>query len=269
MHRRLILFIATVVSLAALGVVAAWTLVTPPSEAAENLGPMDQPVSAALMRRLQKVSSQGLTKYPALDKTSIKPIQGGSSSSNGTPLVLYVGADFCPYCAALRWPLVLALMRFGDLSGLRYTRSNGRDVYPNTATFSFYKTQLASELVDFNETELEDRDRKALQKPGPTAYDIFNQYDKEPYTQYSGSIPFLYLGGKYLEIGSPFQPASLQDLDWEEVTARLEAGDNPVWRDVMGEANMLTAALCDLTRGKPDDVCTAPAIQSAAGHLPQ
>ena len=35
---------------------------------------------------------------------------------NGTPEVLYMGADYCPFCAATRWGLVLALMRFGNFT---------------------------------------------------------------------------------------------------------------------------------------------------------
>lgn len=269
MHRRFILSVIAVVLVAAIGITAVWITTTEPSAASENLGPLDQPVSANLMARLNKISTQGLQETPNLNQAAMKRIHAGSETSGGTPLVLYVGADFCPYCAALRWPLTLTLMRFGDLSGLRYTRSNGRDVYPNTATFTFSSAHLKSDVIDFQETELEDRDRKALQTLDSSAHTIFEAFDKKPYTQYPGSIPFLYLGGQYLEIGSPFSPDALQGLDWEQIAARLESGDNASWQDIMSEANLLTAALCTLTQGKPDDVCTAPAIESAAGHLPQ
>lgn len=260
---------AAVVLAVAIGIITAWVLTTEPSAAAEDLGPLDQPVSAELMARLQEISTQGLKEGPNLHKPAMKRIRAGGESSSGAPLVLYVGADFCPYCAALRWPLTLALMRFGDLSGLRYTRSNSRDVYPDTATFTFSGATLRSDVIDFHETELEDRDRKALQTLDSQAHAMFEAFDKKPYTQYPGSIPFLYLGGQYLEIGSPFSPDALQGLDWDQVANRLESGNNAAWRDIMGEANLLTAAICTLTQGKPDDVCAASAIQSAAGHLPQ
>ena len=191
MHRRFILSVIAVVLVAAIGITAVWITTTEPSAASENLGPLDQPVSANLMARLNKISTQGLQETPNLNQAAMKRIHAGSETSGGTPLVLYVGADFCPYCAALRWPLTLTLMRFGDLSGLRYTRSNGRDVYPNTATFTFSSAHLKSDVIDFQETELEDRDRKALQTLDSSAHTIFEAFDKKPYTQYPGSIPFL------------------------------------------------------------------------------
>src|SRR5438876_6623085 len=42
---------------------------------------------------------------------------------HGKPVVLYVGAQYCPFCAAERWALVLALSRFGHWAGLRPMRS--------------------------------------------------------------------------------------------------------------------------------------------------
>ena len=34
------------------------------------------------------------------------------------PEVLYLGAEYCPYCAAQRWTTIIALSRFGTWSGL-------------------------------------------------------------------------------------------------------------------------------------------------------
>ncbi|HSR26568.1 MAG TPA: DUF929 family protein, partial [Candidatus Eisenbacteria bacterium] len=42
----------------------------------------------------------------------------------GRPEVLYVGAEYCPYCAAERWPLIVALSRFGTFSGVRAAASS-------------------------------------------------------------------------------------------------------------------------------------------------
>src|SRR5688572_33391144 len=41
-----------------------------------------------------------------------KPITGQQVLTEaGKPLVLYVGAEYCPFCAAQRWPMVVALSR--------------------------------------------------------------------------------------------------------------------------------------------------------------
>ena len=49
-------------------------------------------------------------------------------TQDGKPLIVYVGSEYCPYCAATRWPLALALGRFGTFSGLRVTHSSTTDV---------------------------------------------------------------------------------------------------------------------------------------------
>src|SRR5439155_1390163 len=63
----------------------------------------------------------------------IKPITGTPlKGPSGKLEVFYYGAEFCPYCAAQRWPLIIAMSRFGTFSGLQTTTSSSTDVYPNT-----------------------------------------------------------------------------------------------------------------------------------------
>jgi hypothetical protein len=66
-----------------------------------------------------------------------------------------MGAEFCPYCAAQRWALVVALSQFGTFSGLTATHSTTTDVYPDTKTFSFYGSTYTSTSLDFTSVELE------------------------------------------------------------------------------------------------------------------
>lgn len=254
--------------LMATAVTLAWAALSLRPAVAENLGPLDKPVSAQLLAQMRKISQKGLTQTPNYKKSPIIAINDQQAPSTNAPLVLYVGADYCPYCAAVRWPLALALMRFGHLSGLRYMRSSGDDVYPNTATFSFYGVRLNSDQLQFEPVEVEDRHQKTLQKPNPMQRQLFARFDTQPYTQSPGSIPFLYLGGQYLEVGSPFSPEPLQGLDWQQIAQKLEQGNNEAWRNIMGEANLLTAALCGLTNQKPQAVCTASGVQAAAKTLP-
>lgn len=250
------------------GIALIWVTLSWQAAAAKNLGPLDQPVSAQLLSQMRKISQKGLTEKPHYKNSPVMAINDQQAPSTNAPLVLYVGADFCPYCAVLRWPLALALMRFGHLSGLRYMRSSGNDVYPNTATFSFYGAHLNSDLLQFEAVEVEDRHQKTLQKPSSMQQQLFTRFDTAPYTQSPGSIPFLYMGGQYLELGSPFSPEPLQGLDWQQIAQKLDQGDNAVWRSIMGETNLLTAALCKLTDQKPASVCTASGIQAAAQSLP-
>src|SRR5699024_3771651 len=91
-----------------------------------------QPVSAALLHTLDQASQAGLKTDAGQFPNPLKRISGSADLGTDKPVVLYMGAEFCPFCASLRWPLVLALLRFGDFEGLRYMRSSGTDVHPNT-----------------------------------------------------------------------------------------------------------------------------------------
>ncbi len=73
---------------------------------------------------------------------------------DGKPEVLYVGAEYCPFCAAERWALVVALSQFGSFTGLKETHSSSSDVYPDTPTLSFYGSTFASTDLDFTSVEL-------------------------------------------------------------------------------------------------------------------
>ena len=52
-----------------------------------------------------------------------------ASGSKG-PEVLYIGAEYCPFCAAQRWATIVALSRFGTWSGLGNMSSRQRTTRP-------------------------------------------------------------------------------------------------------------------------------------------
>ena len=55
----------------------------------------------------------------------IPPVNGGTPlTANGKPEMLYMGAEYCPYCAAERWSMIVALSRFGTFSGLSTVHSS-------------------------------------------------------------------------------------------------------------------------------------------------
>ena len=73
-----------------------------------------------------------------------------SLTLNGKPLIAYVSSDFCPYCAATRWPLAVALARFGTFEGLHITASGATpEIYPSTPTLSFFGSTYTSAYIVF------------------------------------------------------------------------------------------------------------------------
>ena len=74
--------------------------------------------------------------------------------SAGKPEVLFVGADYCPFCAAERWPLIVALARFGHFTTLHNMQSAQLSVFPGIQTFSFVGTAYSSPYLTFSGVEL-------------------------------------------------------------------------------------------------------------------
>ena len=96
----------------------------------------------------------------------IKKVSGTPlSGPDGHPEVFYLGAEYCPYCAAERWPMIVALSRFGTFSGLKTTSSSSTDIYPNTPTFTFHGATYTSQYVDFVSVETTDRNQNPLESP--------------------------------------------------------------------------------------------------------
>jgi thiol-disulfide isomerase/thioredoxin len=175
---------------------------------------------------------------------------------SGHPEVFYMGAEYCPYCAAERWPMIIALSRFGTFSGLKTTSSSSTDVYPNTPTFTFHGATYASQYVDFVSVETTDRDRNPLESPTSAQQALVNQYDT------SGSIPFVDFGNRYAFSGAMYLPDVLSGMSWQAVADSLAQSSSPQAKAIVGSANLITAAVCKLTADQPATVCSSSAIQS-------
>ena len=189
----------------------------------------------------------------------------------GRPGVLYIGAEFCPYCAALRWGMVMAFDRFGVFSRLRETTSSPWDNYPNTPTFSFYGSRYASRYLTLITVEREGNDthglgtRRLLQPLTAPESELWTRYDSRFGQQ--RSFPFLDIGNEVFVLGAPYDPGVLAGLDQSQVAADLLRPSSPVARDIIGAATYLTGALCLLTQDRPVDVCAVRVVRTAAQEL--
>lgn len=193
-------------------------------------------------------------------------------TSNGKPKVLYIGAEFCPYCAAERWPVTVALSRFGTFSNLGTTHSAGDDVFPNTATLSFHGATYTSQYLAFTGVETttnEKVDGEYAPLDTPTAADqkTFDTYNQPPYVKSGGSIPFVALGGKFVASGASYSPELLAGKTQAEIADSLKDSSSPIAKAIVGSANLYTAALCKVTGNQPAAVCTSDAVTAAAGKL--
>ena len=62
------------------------------------------------------------------------------------PASFYFGAEYCPYCAASRWGLIVGLSRFGSFNKLYDISSSNTDVDPNTPSFTFHDSTFRSPI---------------------------------------------------------------------------------------------------------------------------
>jgi Domain of unknown function (DUF929) len=190
-------------------------------------------------------------------------------TADGKPKVLYVGAEFCPFCAAERWALVAAMSRFGSFSNLGQTSSSGSDSYPNTQSLSFHGATYASSELSFTAYETTDRDRKPLDTISATDEAVATKYDAPPYVakDSAGAIPFLDIGGKWMISGASFDPDVLKGKTHEEIATAMGDPKSDIAKAVDGTANVITAALCTLTKNAPTAVCSSTGVKAATAKL--
>ena len=189
-------------------------------------------------------------------------------TSGGKPELLYIGGEYCPYCAAERWALAAAVSRFGTLSGVSLIHSSPTDDYANTPTLSFAQAHYTSKYLAFDPVEWfgEAADPSTpfghvyLQQPTAQQQATFARYG-------NNSIPFVDIGNRYVLPQVQYLPSALAGLSWTEVAAAMRDPASAVAKDIDGAANVITAAICTLTHGQPGGVCHAAGVQAAAGSL--
>jgi hypothetical protein len=270
--RRLVAIAAGVIVLLLAGLVAA-RLLTSKSLAT----PVAEPVPASVMRALTSVppsNFEAVGRGTANMPTAIR--QPVARTADGRPLVTYIGAEYCPFCAAERWPLIVALSRFGQFSGLQLSQSAADDVFPSTPTFTFVGAAYTSQLIAFDAVETAGNVRQngrypPLQSLSPRQEQLLRTYDAPPYvpTSSAGAIPFLDVSNLYSVTGASFDPGVLQGRSWETIVASLSQSDSPQARAILGTANVLSAAICEATDSQPAEVCGSPTVQALSQTLSQ
>jgi hypothetical protein len=193
----------------------------------------------------------------------VPPLTGPVLTSAGKPEMLYIGAEFCPYCAAMRWSMAVALSRFGTLSPLHGIHSSSTDTDPDTATLTFYKGTYTSKYLTFTAVENQTRTRGPLQNTTAQQQQLWEHYSPQGQTGY----PFIDFGNKYLINGPIYDAGVLAGLNYQQISADLHNPSSQVAQGALGAANFVTAAICKTTNGQPGNVCTAPGVAKAAAHL--
>jgi hypothetical protein len=280
-HRRQVrnrIFIAAgavvvVIAVVVVFVVFAANKKTPAAKSSAN-GPTGSALATVVKNTTSVPASTLASVGPGSVTTPPSTLSGGTPlTSGGKPEMLYIGAEYCPFCAFERWGMVVALSRFGTFRNLSTTHSSSSDQFPNTATWSFYKSSYTSKYVAFSSVE-ETTNQLAsngqgytpLQTPTSAQQALLAKYDAPPYVPSAdkGAIPFVYIGGKYIINGASVTPQVLQGKTWSQIASSLKDPNNEIAKAVDGSANFITAAICKTTNNQPSNVCTASvtALQS-------
>ena len=202
-------------------------------------------------------------------------ISGPPLTSGGKPEVLYIGGEYCPFCAAERWAMVVALSRFGTFTGLSTVHSAAVDgagtaePAPNTATFTFAHATYTSKYLTFvpveEFTNVPDKSTGSyttLQTPTSAENALVSKYDAAQ----QGAIPFIDFGNKYMVSGSSYNPQVLQGKSWGQIASALKDPSSPIAQAVDGTANYLTAAIAKLTGDQPATAST-PAVRALEAKI--
>ena len=164
----------------------------------------------------------------------------------GKPAIVFVSEESCPFCAAERWPLAVALSHFGTWSHLGATRSSATDVFPNTATLSFRTASYHSSHLTLRTTELTDNRGHRLQPLTRLDTTLIHGYDVPPYVNsadQSGAVPFLDIANRYILAGAQYNPQILAGLSQAQIASHLRNPASPVAKAIDGSASVIIAAI--------------------------
>jgi hypothetical protein len=256
--------VAVVIALLATLIAVKLTESPPRSAPAANAA-----TTAQVQRQVTSVPAATFNAVGAGTATGFNTVAGQPPlTAGGKPELLYIGGEFCPYCAAERWALAAAVSRFGTLSGLSLIHSSPTDTYANTPTLSFAKATYTSKYLDFVPVEWygEAQDPSTpfghvyLQQPTAQEQALFAKYA-------NSSIPFVDIGNRYLLPQVQYIPSALAGMTWTQVAAAMRDPSSAVAKDIDGAANVITAAICTLTHGQPAGVCQSAGVKAATSSI--
>ena len=245
-RRRLLIAVGSVTAVLAVAVaLVAVKLTSSPPAAAGH----ESAAAAAVVRQVTTVPAAVLARASSGQAaTALEPVKaaGPPLTVGGKPAIVFVGEESCPFCAAERWSLIVALSHFGTWTNLGSTTSSATDVYPSTATFSFRTASYHSTQLTLRTTELTDNAGHPLQPQTALDNRLIGTYDVPPYVNsadQSGAVPFLDIANRYVLAGAQYNPQVLAGLTSAQIASQLRNPASPVAQAIDGSANVIIAAI--------------------------
>jgi hypothetical protein len=259
-RKRAVTIVSAVVVIIVVGAgIALYTLTrpaksSPVGDRSAGIASVIKAATNVAQSTLEKVGAGNVLTMPS--KVSGEP----PLTANGKPELLYIGAEFCPYCAVERWALAESLSKFGTFNGVGEVSSGTDD--GDYASLDFYKTTYTSKYLTFSPVENQDRLRNQLE-PVTKAQNAL-------WSKLSGGkegFPFIDFGNKYAITTAPLDPAVLGTMSQAQIASQLNDPSSKVEQTIGGGANDITAAICAMTNNQPAAVCSSSTVTSLEGKI--
>ena len=264
----------------------------PPTSSSSGVASGQDPLPASITQMVDPVTTIPLSVYNSVGVFGAafpQTVTKGQTplTSGGLPRMVYVGAEYCPFCAMARWSMVAALSRFGTFADLKMTASASTD--GNIPTFSFLRSTYTSPYLVFTPYESLDRNQNPLQTVPNDVNALYTKYDGNEQTDVGAApfntptgvgIPFLDFGNASVSSGDPgfLNPVydALEGGGPASTTAAAAAIIASSLHDpstaeasaigakyLIALANYYSADICEIDGGKPASVCGSKGVMEA------
>jgi hypothetical protein len=216
------------------------------------------PVATSTMNRLASIPLSTLAAAPTSGVIAPKAISNAKLDADGKPELLYIGAEFCPICAAERWAMYVALSKFGTFSP-EPDRIHSAVRDGDIPTLTFYKTQYTSPYLTFTPVETTTNQPDGdyyltLQTPTAAQQKLWGAHTNPP------SFPWLDFGGKAELTSAQYDPSLLEGQSFDQIASDAGNNSTTIGADIDASADALIQTICKtMTGSKPAAVCSAAA----------
>ncbi len=187
-------------------------------------------------------------------------------TSGGKPEVFYAGSEACPFCGVQRWGMIVALSQFGTFSNLHLMQSVPTTP-PQVTTFTFFGSSYHSPYVSFVPVEVWSN---VPANPGLVPLQTLTHSEALLVHRFDPPVetPFIDVANRFITDSSTVTPELIAHKSWRQLAGGLTDPSNVSTQAIAGEAEVLTAEVCEATGGNPAAVCSSTVVQQYEAALP-
>ena len=187
-------------------------------------------------------------------------------TSGGKPEVFYAGSEACPFCGVQRWGMIVALSQFGTFSNLHLMQSVPTTP-PQVTTFTFFGSSYHSPYVSFVPVEVWSN---VPANPGLVPLQTLTHPEAVLVHRFDPPVetPFIDIGNRFITDSATVTPRLITHRSWTQLAGGLTDPSNVSTQAIAGEAEVMTAEVCEATGGNPASVCASTVVQQYEAALP-